>query len=123
MMAYLKQYCRLPLASLALVLLFAACAGSNSEKKHVPREMPVSVYVDNQRTTSMTIFVVDGAIRSRLGEVGGLSQKLFPIPADLVSGRGTVQFIADPIGGVERSYTNEISVRPGEEVRLTITPF
>lgn len=107
--------------AVALVTLVAACAtgsvplGDSGE--------PATVRVDNRGYVDMTIYTLEGGtIRRRLGVASAVGSATFTIPASLVGQGREVQFLADPIGGARTSVSRRIFVRPGEEVRLMITP-
>ena len=50
----------------------------------------------------MTIYVLKGAQKLRLGRVSGLSTTAFAIPDQLASGPTSLQFLADPVGANTR---------------------
>lgn len=78
------------------------------------------VEVENRRFNDMVIYVVDGSQRIRVGTAtGNLTSKL-RIPAHVVATGREVQFIADPIGGDRAGISEQIFVRPGQTVKLTI---
>jgi hypothetical protein len=108
----------LVLAMSAVVL--GACS-SRSTSSTPPRETPPTyVLVDNRGPVDMTIYVVRGAQRYRLGICPGTSQRRFQIPSTMVFGATPMRFLADPIGSNRTPISNEIPVRPGDEVRLLI---
>lgn len=105
---------------LASCALIAACASMKSSSGPAPA--PTTVVVDNRALLDMTIYVVRGGQRVRLGLATGLSQTKFTIPPGIVSGGTTVRFLADPVGSSRTPVSEEISVREGEEVGLMIPP-
>jgi hypothetical protein len=80
------------------------------------------VQVENQGFTDMVIYAVSGGQRVRLGLATGNSTKSFTIPRYLLSGAGPIRFLADPIGGSRTPVSEEMSVRAGDVVTLTIPP-
>lgn len=108
-------------------LLFAAAvialAGCASMRNAPPLTGPqTTLKVDNQAYLDMTIYVMRGAERVRLGIAPGSSTSTFVIPRDVVQTAMPVRFIADPIGSSHTSTSEEISVRPGDEVGMQIPP-
>lgn len=82
-----------------------------------------TLVVDNRGFTDMTIYVLRGGTqRIRIGLAIGSSTQRFTIPADIVAGSTTLRFIADPIGGRRSPVSDEIAVRAGDTVTLTIPP-
>ena len=83
---------------------------------------PTTIRVDNQSYTDMTIYLVRGSQRMRLGTAGGLKQTTLTIPATVVFGSTPLRFIADPIGSGRGPVSDEITVRAGDQVSLIIPP-
>jgi len=71
----------------------------------------------------MNVFVLLHSQRIRLGTVPGLSSQVFTIPAYMVRSSPQLQFELHPIGGRGNPRTENISVRPGDEVELTVPPL
>lgn len=103
----------------AVALATTACAGSRRQLP--PRERTVLV-VDNRGYADMTVYVVAGSSRTRVGTAGGLRITELTIPANAVGGGTPLRFVADPLGSSRQSYTQEIYVREGDRVTLTIPP-
>ena len=85
-----------------------------------PAEQRTVLKVDNQAFLDMTIYVLNGAQRIRLGIAGGKTVTSLTIPAYLIHGVAPLRFLADPIGGNRVPVSDEIAVQPGDEVTLTI---
>lgn len=104
----------------ALVGGLAACTSTprNEAEEIVGR---TTVTVDNRSFSDMTIYATRGQ-RVRLGVATGHSKTTFTLPPSLLSGTGLIRFIADPVGSSRTSVSEEINVRPGDEVGLTIPP-
>jgi hypothetical protein len=107
-------------ALFVLALLSAACSHAGKSGPPEP-QVRTTVNVQNQNFLDMDVFVLQGGQRIRLGLVAGLSSEVFTIPAHLVRS-SPLQFELHPIGGRSNARTETISVRPGDEVRLTIPP-
>ena len=78
--------------------------------------------VENQGFADMVIYAVNGGQRVRLGLATGNSTKSFTLPSYLVRGGGPLRFLADPVGGNRTPVSEEMTVQPGDVVRLTIPP-
>jgi hypothetical protein len=104
-----------------LLILSSACGGSRSSTQP-PRQEDAKTFliVDNRGPVDMTVYVLRGAQRYRLGICPGTSTRRFQIPGSLVFGATPLRFLADPIGSNRTPVSNEIPVRPGDEVRLLI---
>lgn len=98
-----------------------ACAGRSQDTAPEPSSAAM-VQVENQGFADMVIYAVSGGQRIRLGLATGNSTKTFTIPRQLLSGAGPIRFLADPIGGSRTPVSEEMSVRPGDVVTLTIPP-
>jgi hypothetical protein len=100
----------------------AAACGANRSAEPVDPAAPAMVEVENQSFYDMTVYVVRGGMRTRLGTVSGHSQATFLIPRSFVNVGLPISFMADPIGGSQTPFSQEIPVGPGDTVVLTIPP-
>ena len=117
-MEYLKR--RASIWLLGFALLSAGCHQGGSRAAPEP-QAETRLKVENRNFLDMNVYVWGGGQRIRLGFVPGLSTQTFTIPSHLV--RGTpLQFEMHPIGGRSNPRTETISVQPGDEVSLLITP-
>lgn len=105
---------------LTLVLL-AACGGRAPGTGADP-DAAAQLQVDNQGFSDMVIYAVNGGQRVRLGLATGHSTRMFTIPRYLVRGSGTLQFLADPVGGARTPVSEEMTVQPGDLISITIPP-
>lgn len=113
-----------PFALRALLLAFlviaaGACAkkGTQTERQLEPR---TTLRVDNRSWSQMTIYVIRGGQRVRLGQVSGSSASTFVIPPNLLFGGTSLRFLADPLGSNVTPVSQEITVFPGDRVELVI---
>jgi hypothetical protein len=107
------------LGVIALVML-TSCRSSRPGQ---PVQRPETfVEVENRSMLDMTVYVMRGGERRRLGLVNALSTQVLPIPPVLVEGLGVLRFVADPIGASRTPVSEEIVVRHGDTVRLIIPP-
>jgi len=102
-------------------LAVAACGGSKSKSAPIPQPR-TTVRVENQGFADMTIYAIRSGQRVRLGQASGNSTSVFVIPANLIFGATPLRFLADPIGGRGTPISDEITVQPGDEVRLVLPP-
>lgn len=106
------------LALLTVVAFIPACAtGKNYQER--PRTM---VEVDNQSLADMTVYILRGSQRVRLGIASGLRTTTLTIPQGIVFGATALRFLADPIGGRVTPVSEEITVSEGQTVVLRIPP-
>lgn len=69
----------------------------------------------------MTVYVIEGVTRLRLGIARGNATTPLTIPDHLVrGGAASLRFFADPIGGRGLPVSEEIIVEPGDTVELII---
>ncbi len=107
-------------AALCVSVLACHRAKPNTQGGPPPK---TTVTVDNQSFLDMTIYVLSGGQRIRLGQATGSSKSKFTIPAYLIGyGIQPLRFLADPIGGNRLPISEEINVTAGDEVILTIPP-
>src|SRR4030095_1485404 len=104
-----------------LGLAAAACGGSKQSSAPVPQPR-TTLRVENQGFSDMTIYAIRSGQRVRLGNAPGNSTTTFTIPAHLIFGATTLRFLADPIGSNRTPVSDEITVQPGDEVRLVLPP-
>jgi hypothetical protein len=110
---------RLPL--LALLLVLACSASGGAESAPGPERGPATLQVDNRNFLDMTVYVVDGAQRQRIGVARGSSTTSLTIPERLIRGGASpLRFLCDPIGGQGLPVSEEIIVEPGDIVELVI---
>ena len=101
----------------ALITLSACMHSPNAQQAP---SGPAVLRVDNQGILDMTVYVMRGAERVRLGIANGLKATDLPIPAYVLNGPATLRFVGDPIGSNRNSVSDEITVSPGDTVTWTI---
>ena len=105
----------------ALLALFLAVAcGPGSRRAPGLEEPRTTVRVDNRNFLDMNVYVLRGSQRIRLGTVPGTSTRVLTIPSYLVFGSTSLRFLADPIGSRQQPISDELVVRPGDEVGMII---
>jgi hypothetical protein len=108
-----------------LPLAIGAChpAREAADDKPRPERGSATLEVENQNFLDMTVYVVEGGARQRLGVVRGNSTTTLTIPEQLIRGGASpLRFLADPIGQEGLPVTEEIVVQPGDAVQLVIPP-
>ena len=85
--------------------------------------VPVALRVTNSNWSDVRIYVVRGTMWTRLGTVTTNSTVDFTIPADLLSGAGTVSIVADPVAGRARWSTALPAISEGDEFEVVIENF
>ena len=105
-----------------LGLALVACGGSKQQRSAPAPQPRTSVRVENQGFADMTVYAIRSGQRVRLGIATGSNTTTFTIPANLIFGATPLRFLADPIGGRGTPVSDEITVQPGDQVRLVIPP-
>ena len=104
------------------VLVGALAAACGPTRRYRTEPEKTTIQVDNRAFSDMTIYVVEGGSRRRLGLAVGASTTTFTIPPTVVGVGRELQFLADPIGSIRTALTNRIYVTPGQEVTMVIPP-
>jgi hypothetical protein len=107
---------------LALGLGAVLACSKNRPETAVDPNAPTILVVENQSFPDMTIYVIEGGRRVRLGMATGNSSTRFTLPKYLVRQLSVMRFQADPIGSNRAPVSDEITVSPGDEVTLRIPP-
>ena len=115
----------LTVAALVIGAITVACGGravETSAGEVALADTTTSLVVDNRGFADMTIYVLEGSSRRRLGTANGNSRTRIPLPRTLVGNGRDLQFLADPLGGTRSSVSQRIFVAPGDKVGMTIMP-
>ena len=104
---------------IGLLVIFLAC-GTGGQKGSFQDQLPATLKVENHSYLDMTIYVLRGSQRFRLGIAPSATTKVFEIPEFLLFGPTTLRFLADPIGSTQTPVSQDIDVKPGDEVVLII---
>ena len=88
-----------------------------------PSYAPATLRVTNSHWSDVRIYLVRGAMWTRLGLVTTNSTVEFTIPPDLLSGASTITLVADPVGGTGRWTTPLPVISPGDEFELVVENF
>ncbi len=104
-----------------VALALAGCGKNQPETGIIPNQ-PTILRVDNQSFNDMRIYVIQGGQRIRVGTANGKNVSTFKLSKSVVTGFTTLKVEAVPIGGNGHSVSDEITIQPGEELELRITP-
>jgi len=85
--------------------------------------LPVALRVTNSNWSDVRIYVARGSLSLRLGTVTTNSTLDFMIPADFLSGAGTVTLVADPVAGRGHWATSLPAISAGDEFELVVENF
>ncbi len=80
----------------------------------------VTVYVVNNNSLDMRVYVIVGSVRYRLGTVNGLRRQTLKVPASAVSNGNDIRLVAVPFAQRSATYTRSILVYPGDELKYRI---
>lgn len=119
----MKTLTRLPTVFALLLLALTTtegCAGRAGTASQPAAEERITVRVQNLSFSQVAVYAMRSTQRIRLGDVGAQSTTVLTVPRSAVDASGTVRFLADPVGGARPAMSFDISVRPGDEVQMTI---
>ena len=102
--------------SYSLVLL-SSCNASGKQAR-TQRGPQTSVRGENQNFLDMTVYVLRGSQRIRLGQVPALSTRVLAIPDLVILNVTALQFLADPVEQRQTPVSEEIPIPPGEDMSL-----
>ena len=108
--------------ALLTAVTLAGCAWDRGAVAPINPHAEVALNVDNQNFLDMTVYLVRGGQRIRLGTVPGLSSRTIMLRPEYVGYGADLQVEVHPIGGQGNPITESISVHPGDVIRLTIPP-
>jgi hypothetical protein len=111
--------------SLVVLAALTAC-GANQETEDVApitQTGPVTIVAQNRRTDDVVVTLVRDGLRQRLGLVTAQSDGNFQIPWSQVSNSGRVRLVATPIAGRRSFVSEQLILRPGSEVTVSLTPL
>jgi hypothetical protein len=111
------------ITGLAIAATTGACAPAASGFDNAPGPQggpAATVEVENNNWADMTVYVLRGGSRVRLGMVTSMGKSVFRIPASLLNTSGDVRLLADPVGSRDTYTTPIIQVNPGERIEFNI---
>lgn len=105
----------------ASLVLLGACGGAR-QSRPLERAERTILEVDNQSFADMTIYIVNGAQRIRLGRATGKTTTALTIPVSVLGAARELQFLADPFAGDRPALSDRIWVSAGQRVTMIIPP-
>lgn len=108
-------------ALIGVVALLGACGGARSSRPAAPAARTI-LEVDNRSFVDMTVYIVNGGQRVRVGLAVGKTVSQMTIPARVLGSARDLQFLADPIGSDRTAVSDQLFVRAGDRVTLVIPP-
>ena len=114
---------KMRLLALGLTLLATGCSHAARPDPSVP-EGATTVKVVNDNLVDMNVFVraQGGGQQFRLGRVSGGHTEVFTIPAAIVHYQTTLSFEMRPLDGSARSRSDIVTLNPGDQITLMISP-
>ncbi len=100
-----------------------AAAAASPPPPAAALRLPVALRVTNSNWSDVRIYVVRGTMWMRLGTVTTNSTVDFMIPADFLSGAGSVTLVADPVAGRTSWKTPLPAISEGDEFELVVENF
>lgn len=83
--------------------------------------VPIPLTVESRFREDVTIYVLRGGQRTRLGAVTAMTTQGFLIPVTFSGDAGGFRLLADPVGSLRSPYASEVMVvQPGQRVVWTL---
>ena len=113
---------RILFAAALAALGTGGCAGHLRQDQAVAPDLPATLRVENQNFADMKIYVYRQGQEIRLGTASGNSVTSFKLPRSVVFAMTQLRFVAVPFAGRGKEVSEEITVSPGDEIVVRITP-
>jgi hypothetical protein len=120
-MRHLMSRARIGVSAGLLALVVAGCGGNSAGPGIIP-DTPTTLRVENQGFNDMRIYVYQGGQRVRVGTANGNQTSTFKLSRSIMHGITSLRFEAVPIGGQGSTVSEQITVVPGEDITLRISP-
>ncbi len=106
----------------SVILLLGSCTSSThkAERQTGPK---TKVKVENDNKLDMTIFVLRGGQRIRLGLVPSYTSRSFTLPDNVVVNATSIRLLANPVGGRGNPISEEFNVFRGQTIEMVIANF
>jgi hypothetical protein len=111
---------------IALASLLSACAGRNratAEDDADSRQAlagPVMLQVENHNWSDVVLFIIHDGRTNRFAQIAAAKDDSFEIPSRFLGEQGTIRLGLHRVGGRDDYRTEQVSVRTGDTIRLTI---
>jgi hypothetical protein len=107
--------------SLLVALTLLGCRKRDAETRPAPDpNTPVPVEIESHFMGDVTIYLVRGSLRQRLGMVTALGSAEFTFPWRWLSQSGTSLLMAYPIAGARTQLSEPLIVQPGQWIKWTL---
>jgi hypothetical protein len=111
---------RAVVAAAVLALLLSGCfLWPRNRDDTVYEPAPINVAVENRSWNHVTIYVVAGSSRSRLGDLVATSSAEFELPG-MFTTRMDLRLVVSPLASRQVFRTDQILVAPGETIHLVV---
>jgi hypothetical protein len=111
--------------SLVVLAALAACGAyqETGAVDPIAATGPITFAAENRRTDDVVVTLVSDGVPQRLGLVTAQGSKSFQVPWSQVSNGGRVRLVATPIAGRRSFVSEQLILRPGSEVSVSLTPL
>jgi hypothetical protein len=107
--------------SLLVGLTLLGCRKRDAETRPVPDpNTPVPVQIENHFMGDVTIYLVRGSLRQRLGMVTALGSAEYTFPWRWLSQSGGSRLMAYPIAGARAQLSDPLILQPGQMIKWTL---
>lgn len=107
--------------ALVLALTLDGCHKRDDELRPAPDPTtPVPVEIENHHQGDVTIYLVRGGLRQRLGMVTALGKATFTFPWRWISQSGSSRLLAYPIAGARSHFSEPLILQPGQWIKWTL---
>ena len=107
--------------SLLMALAVLACRKRDAETRPAPDpNTPVPVQIENHFMGDVTIYLVRGSLRQRLGMVTALSSAEYSFPWRWLSQSGTSRLMAYPVAGARAQLSEPLILQAGQWIKWTL---
>lgn len=108
------------LAALVCILVLPSCALWKSSAEEEESTAETVLTVENRHWSNVTVYVMRGSARVRMGTVTSMNTHRFVVPAVIVNNVVDIRLIADPVGA--EPYTSEpVTIGPGDHLEFRLT--
>jgi hypothetical protein len=107
--------------SLLVLLMAAGCRKRDAEVSPAPDpNTPVPVEIENHFMGDVTIYLVRGNLRQRIGMVTALGSATFSFPWRWLSQSGSSRLMAYPVAGARVHMSDPLILQPGQWIKWTL---
>jgi len=107
--------------SLLVALTVLGCRKRDVETRPAPDpNTPVPVEIESHFMGDVTVYLVRGGLRQRLGMVTALGTAQFTFPWRWLSQSGSSRLMAYPIAGARAQFSEPLTLQPGQWIKWTL---